>query len=633
MPTLAVSCSALSPVVRRTLISHPRVFRRSSSRFASPTLPSISIARPASSPSATTFTSSGSNNANFARNRVTKNLTEAITHGYNPSRIWSYYMTVINVLGQQNVPLEIHQQVLRHCTAPSAELRVSAPRRLLAGNKPDNPHIHEGRFQSIIRNIRSMGINPSLDDYHFILEQFAAVGHHVGAIQVFKELVHVGVIPEAKTFGLCLQAIAYRLSLPVRRDRRDRLVLQTRKMLDDLMDDMRKYEVPLASVNFDLSFRILKETLEKDAVEKLVKWGYGIDLSNPDRLPLEYVESGSSHSKLDNTRSSPLQFSTSALNTILDVLGYMGDVSRLVQAFEVLTQPLPEASQHLFSSFDDEDDFGESVELPSAFKPPYAMPNTTTYNILLRHLCKLGHATLVRHYILQAVSLDRQTDHRLRQDIRYALKNRQQHFLDNVTAPHFAINRGTLLPALGHSNRDKDLGLMRWLSTKMARIVHKKRADLAFYMDVRERLRESEKEYTNGGQTHRLQRSAFLRPTPSRISDTSTPHRTLQRKRKPDSLFSYNLDELRPPPMKTKQFDIDLHIYILERDIRELDAFTRRLQDTLGRTTQHLKERLGRRVWAGKDIYLATEHKGRTVISREKWREIVGFKPRRSQIA
>lgn len=537
------------------------------------------------------------------RERRFADLTDSLSRSGNPSRVWSYYTRLLNHLGYEKLPLEIHQQVLRQCTPSSAQLRISAARRLIVGNKPINPHIHEGRFQTVIRTMRAFDMTPALDDYNFILEQFAAVGHHVGAMHVYKELVNIGLTPRTKTFGLCLQAIAHRLTLPVAKADRPNLVQQTSKMLADLTSDMQKYGIPLTSVNMDLSIRILKETTDMQGFERLMKWAYGIDLANPDCPPLEYM--GLSTTRLGDAAQSlpvlpaPLPFSTAALNTTIDTLGRLGNVSKLIQAFEVLTQPLPKASQHQFSSFDDDDDFGVADGFVAPrFTPPHASPNTTTYNILLRHLCRGGHAVLARHYLLQAIHLDRHVDRNLRFAVVQAL-------VDQIPAPHFALNRGTLLSPFGESNRDKNVGLMRWLHTKFPGIIKRKKSSLTYFTLVRKNLLSKRKPIG-----------------PSERTPRSRPPRS------DGSVFDLNIDEppeITVPPVS--YLDLNLHIELLQRDLDEITQLERRVADVLGRTTQRVKERLGRRVWAAKDIYLRTSN-ARRKVDRKDWEAIVQFRPR-----
>ncbi|KAG5646401.1 hypothetical protein DXG03_003451 [Asterophora parasitica] len=570
----------------------------------------------------------------FLRYRKFHELKDSLTRGGSPSRVWSYYTDLLNVMGYDQLPLQVHQSVLRKCTPPSAQLRVSAARRIVAENVPSIPHIHEGRFQTVIRNIRAIDQQPALEDYHFILEQFAAVGHHVGAMQVYKEITKTtGITPRTKTFGLCLQAIAHRLTLPIEQELLPQRTTQTHLMMSELISDMQSLQVPFTSAILDLTIRILKETVDVDAFEKLMTWGYGIDLSNPDRLPLHPTQPtlkaalGIAETPLPGL-SVPQPFSTAALNTTIDILGRFGNVSKLVQAFEVLTQPLPRANEHLFSSFDDDDDFGVADNPKTHGRlPPHAIPNTTTYNMLIRHLCRAGHATLARHYLLQAMKLDRTTDSILRYNVyNYPLRR--------VFAPHFAINRGTLLPVFGHSNRDKDVALMRWLSSKIPSILKRKKGSLQFFTTFKENMEKKAERRAALFAAHpnAAPNSAFRRRPASAPSNERLPS-LLERKPVPkpntSSVFEVDVENSAPPspPAPIKRLDIDLHLRVLQRDIEEIEAFQERLRAVLGRNTQRVKERLGRRVWAGKDVYMADEGQRRKV-TRQEWQRVVGFKPK-----
>jgi len=546
----------------------------------------------------------------YAQHSRLNDLDDALKNNGSPSHVWANYTNLLNVVNNENIPIEIHQQVLRRCTPSSQELQIAMVRRLQANNIPTTPHIHEDRFKAIMRNIRILDVRPSLGDYHFILEQFAVVGHFVGSNHVYKELQRIGHKPDHKTFGLCFQSIAHRFTLPIPKSQRSTLPIQAREMFNQYMADMRDHNVPLTPVNLDMMLRILKETLDSEGFESLMRWGYGVDLSNPDRIALEYT------TRTDDKPLIPFPFTTTSLNTTIDMLGRSGNISKLVQAFEVLTQPLPEASQHSFNAFEEDDDFGVSVNVsPSArFSTPYACPNTTTYNMLLRHICRAGHSILARHYILQAIDLDRQTDKRLRQTVcrwdKRLCKAIPQP-LNQVPAPHFSINRQLLLSVMGEGNVDKDLGLLRWLYTKLPYIIRKKTNDLEHYTSLR-------KAYTEAAQSSAGSSNLSPPPTSSPPTDSTPP-----------DLFDLDLEDMTPPETpRIKYLNLDLHVRIITRNLFEIKDFARRLEFVLGRTTERVKERLGRRVWAGRDIYLSTE--GRRVNQmREAWKTIVNFQPRR----
>ena len=543
----------------------------------------------------------------YAQHSRLNDLNDALNNNGSPSHVWANYTNLLNVMNNDNIPIEIHQQVLRRCTPSSEELQIAMVRRLNAHNIPSTPHKHEGRFKAIMRNIRILGVQPSLDDYHFVLEQFAAVGHFVGSNHVFQELKHTGHQPTHKTFGLCLQSIAHRLTLPIPKSQRLKLPVQAREMFNKYMVDMRDHNVSLTPINLDMMLRILKETLDLESFESLMRWGYGIDLSNPDRIALEYT------TRPDGEPLIPFPFTTTALNTTIDMLGRSGNVSKLVQAFEVLTQPLPGANQHSFTAFEEDDDFGVSVNVsPSAsFPPPHASPNSTTYSMLLRHICRAGHSILARHYILQAIYLDLQTERKLRQAVcKWDIEKHKVVLrpLYQVPAPHFSINRLHLLSAMGEGNVNKDLGLLRWVNTKLPFIIRKKTKDLEQYTSLRDDAIQSS---IDGS------RSPPPPPPPIPLSNSRTP-----------DLFDLDLEDSTPPETpQIKYFNINLHIRILTRNLFEIKDFARRLEFVLGRTTERVKDRLGRRIWAGKDIYLSTEGR-RSNQTRESWRTIVNFKPK-----
>ena len=81
-------------------------------------------------------------------------------------------------------------------------------------------------------------------------------------------------------------------------------------------------------------------------------------------------------------------------------------------------------------------------------------------------------------------------------------------------------------------------------------------------------------------------------------------------------------------PVPIKPFDINLHISILQRNLYDAERFAAHLEHLVGRTTQRIKERLGRRVWGGRDIYMADVNR-RIILSREAWARSAGFRERR----
>ncbi|KAG0705458.1 hypothetical protein DFH29DRAFT_278808 [Suillus ampliporus] len=545
----------------------------------------LHIVYDASSGASTTTASQGSSKDIVKQEKLSALIDVLSRETRSYSRVWSCYVDFMSYANHDTLPLEIHQAVLRHCVPSSAVLRTWTARRMQAGQAPRVPHLYEARLKSVMRNIRAAGAEATLQDYHVVLEQFAAVGHYTGAMQVFTELTHVCKLePTSKTFGLCLKAIAHRLSLPIYKTQRADVVADTSKLCRKLLKEMSARGIPSTPFNLDLEMRILKEVLDQEGFYQLMKLGYGIDLDYPDHPPLQ-----------SSNMLSP--FSTAALNTTLDMLGRLGNVAKLVQTFEVLTQPLPpQASRHYSQEFDDEDDFG--ISNPASTEPhqtPHAQPNTTSYNILLKHISRAGHATFARHYLFQAMRLDRQVDRLLRSQL-----YRDPH---RTPAPHFGMNRGTIIPVFGEANRDKNMELMRWVGWVTRMAIRRKKNDIAFYSELRDSL-----------------------PTPKSPSEP-----TSRGAPPPDvsTALDVDLDSPSTPPDSRppeKLFDIYLHLDILQKNLDELVTWYENYYEVaLVRATQRVKERLGRRVWAGKNIYLLSEG-ARVTVPRNAWTRIVNFK-------
>lgn len=548
----------------------------------------------------------GSTPHNVLRERTFNALVNSLSQETpDSSEVWACYVDCTNNLDYHDIPLEIHQKVLRRCVPDPSVLRPTAASGMRGDAPPRAPYVYEARLKTVIRNIRLVGETPTLEDYHYILTQFAAVGHYTGSIQVYNELKHVHKLqPTDHTVALCLRSIAHRLSLPMYKTQRQRIVADAMGSCRKLLEDFKCLDVPLTSVVLDLTIRILKETADEGVFSQIMKMGYGIDLDNLD----------SSITPSDGQTILP--FSTAALNTTLDMLGRFGNTSRLVQAFEVLTQPLPPQASRLYSmDFDDEDDFG--VVNPASTPPhhsPHAPPNTTTYNILLRHLSRAGHTTFARHYLLQASRLDRTADRTLRAQLYYKP--------EDVVPVQLAINREMILSLLGLANRSRDLTLMRFVGVITRRAYKRKTQDIHYYTQLEER---------------HLHSSTPSRPLPSPILPSSSLDRSPSDAHSCPSLSpsecppesSDDSSSSNEPPTLSKRFNLSTHLAVLRKDLNAISAFyVDEYLPAHARLNQRIKERLSRRVRNDKDVFLSTEGR-RTKVLPESWTEIVNYKTER----
>ncbi|KAH9482992.1 Small nuclear ribonucleoprotein G [Psilocybe cubensis] len=538
----------------------------------------------------------------------------------DPSYVWANYSNLLAQLGSYSLPLEVHQKVLRHCTPSIHTIKRAQIRELEKGTHNYSPPDVESRFKILIRNIRGSGLSPTLSDYNFIIQQFAAYGHFEGTRSVYQEILRDGLTPDHRTFGFCLRSLAFRLSLPINEEIRDTIKARIQELFNMYMAEMSKYNVPMTGLNLEVGLRIMKETLNLQGLESILRRGYAIDLSNLDRIPLEYTE------RKDNPI--PFPFSTAALNTTLDILGTLGEVSKMIQAFEVLTQPLQQASQHFFNSFDsdDEGDFGVDVEVSPPFPFPSATPNTTTYSILIRHLCHLGYPSLARHYILDAREKSKQAAIDLQMQVQHHFAKKLP--LNTIPAPRIAISRLILLPAMGEANRNKNVGLMKWLTTKVPTIIRKQQNAVDFYQSIFDAIKNPEYHLPAKRLTKKTKflTSQYPGASPQEKAIAAMGGQPRAPAYSYKELFEADIPDPPPltPPSESQPFNIGLHILILKRNVAELTELNDTLRYIYGRTIQRVKERLGRRVWAGKDIFLRSEG-SRVEVTKEKWKEIVNF--------
>ncbi|KZT72611.1 hypothetical protein DAEQUDRAFT_592719 [Daedalea quercina L-15889] len=562
-------------------------------------------------------------------------------------QVWGTYQHLQHQLHYDKLPLEVHQEVLRKCTLPAVEHRAAAARRLTPPSRKKEKHRHEPRMKMIIRNIRVAGFTPSIDDYHFVLEQFAAVGHYKGSMEVMKEVTKAGLPKTPQTYGLCLQALCHRLAMPYYENQRPRLINEVMDFCTKLQTEMEERRVPFTSVNVDLVVRLFKETSDVEGFQKLLKIAYGIDLSFPDRPPLELwgqtptAEGESSSAVLSGSAEatpSTLPFSTAALTTTIDFFGKLGEVSKLVQAFEVLTTPLPTKSATTSPAYDEdeEDDFGVSNPQVAPWQTPYAVPNTTTYHFLIKWLARARRAHLARHYMLQAIRYEKDVDRQLR--IACARKPQSE-----LVPPHMAVNSQMLLAVFGLANRDKDLELMRWTLYKTGQVIKLKKSHIKYYERRWRWWRLAEKVANES--VAKASDSEDADPAPSEEAPASTESASsaaFSSYFTPSSASEEVVDKtVHVPP--TPYFDVDLtssvpssrtppkpfkigrHLHIIRNDMQQLEDLEERIADAVGRVTQRIKEKLGRRIWHARDIYLS--HLGRrVVISREEWKKKARFR-------
>ena len=549
----------------------------------------------------------------------------------NHNRVWGSYVELLEFFGSAKVPLEVHRSVLRKCAPPAVHVRAIFARKIAEGQRFTEDALFESRFQRVIRNIRAAGDTPALEDYHCVLEMFAAVGNYKGAMMVLQEVGRVGLVKEPRTYALCLQAMCHRLTLPVWHLFRPALVEDVTEQCLNILNEMSSNGVQYASYNVDLAFRILKETMNMDGFTTLLRHAYGLDLAYPDRSPLEYwAKSRNAEGQPDLPMHipAPLPFTLATFNTALDYLGRAGNISKLVQTFEVISTPLPASASNRAYDEDEDDDFGISNPQVAPYKPPHVEPNTTSYRLMLKWVARAGHSVLARHYLLCAIEQERNQGRQLREWVRTRPPA-------DIPSPRLSMTRGLFLPVFSVANRDKNIELLRWVHVKVRRAIRRKQFDIKFYEVIRARWIESgvyqAVRNVEDDLTGDLDENLPAASSTSQFSSFFSPSSTLRQPSSapasdPSSPFAVDLDApLVPPAKEPKKLDIDRHLLLLQRDLEELQQFERHVVDVIGRDNQRVKERLGRRVWAGKDIFLR-DIRQRTEVPKEVWRDMVSFR-------
>jgi hypothetical protein len=596
--------------------------------------------------------------------------------------VWTRYRDLLDVAGVDTVPLEIHQLVLRNAVPSPSSMRVHAQNKYVSVRHPMEPHPHEARMLAIMRNMRTGGAMPTLRDYHWVLDQFAAVGHYAGAERVLREMRMLGVEPVAASYGYVFQACAWRAEQPVKRERADAdaavdfdfdvgeggPVLEVRdaaraRMLRDLhgtfsraLAEMEACGVSMTPPNVDLVARLLRDHAEPAEFDAFVKAVYGLDLAFLDAAPLARTRIFKDTDALAAPKHVAL--STHGLNVIIDTLGRQGRIQKMVEAFEVLTQPLRPAS-FTASAFDEDED--ERAPAVSAPLHPWAEPNGTTFSLLLEHAGRTCNVALVRHYALLAFHTEL-ASWRMR---RAALERGE-----TIPSPGIMLQARMLKPALHVANRTRRMPLLRWVRQIAGDSAKIKLRELVVLQLARERAEAETKSRLPVAAAEVAEaRQPTLGLSPDATIDLASAPPTETEEMAPDastdgvssegalsdgpstdaseaatndtpregstfawlttfftpSTSSSDVAALAPTPRSPRPpLNVETHIRLLTKERDRLVELGRTVEDIHVRTAQRVKERLGRRVWRDADIYVRNADT-RAARSRSEWRQSVHF--------
>lgn len=369
--------------------------------------------------------------------------------------------------------------------------------------------------------MRSAGVEPTITDYHFVLEQMAALGHQRAAYNVYLELVKAGHKPTERTIALTLLALVRRHKMRIFDDHLNAVVAESHGIGDRLMGDLLSLQndpnaAPISPMCFDLACRVFKITGDLNKFLAMLKTGYGVDIMQLDHRPIEFVQRiQANQARLTASRTNiPHQylqgipkFSTHTLNTTLDMLGRSGRVREMVSAFEVLTNPLPanaRADAYQYDTWEDDEPEGASSQSGTSLRSqlsdyvPSATPNTTSMAFMIKHTVDSYKFDLCKHYLLLAIHLDRKSDRRLRRQLRAALRARRSYLEAPATAgaapfvaprvdvPHVSVTYEMFTKVWGLANQKAHMRTLRGLVRTVRRLIRRKRRDISVYRAVLE---------------------------------------------------------------------------------------------------------------------------------------------------
>lgn len=502
-------------------------------------------------------------------NRRKRALRDQNTTAYSThTKIYQQYLATVNGKGGDHIPLEIHQAVLRACTPPHDGLRAYTARLFQEGKLDWHQlgHPYESRFKEIMQNIARAGLEPSVKDYDFILSQFAAAGHYSGVQRYMHKMAKMGLEPTHKTFGYLLQAIAHRLSLRSSSER----PAMVRKLVDIAIQTLREMairQIPPSPMNVDLAFRILSEANDPQGLAELLRLSYGMDLSYLDSPPIDTASVPST--SIANSSPEVMKFSTNALNSLLEAFGRWGQISKMIYVFETLTNPLP-VPEKPDNAFDDDDD--DFLPVQQQWKPHFAEPNTTSFNILIKYCTAHKFHRLAMHYATQLMHEEFMTAVRLRHELR-------KKPLEAVAASRLMVSAKTLRPIQALSDRMHNIPLLKRVIRICTISLKRKYRSWLYYDYAKSKLRPQ------------------LEPSTSNAPTT----------------FS-------SPPSRSAKFEVDSHLWVLGCEIASLYDLRRNARIRLRNVRVREDARMNSRVLRGKAVY-QRDQKAAVIMDPEEWKK------------
>ncbi|KIO34031.1 hypothetical protein M407DRAFT_3750 [Tulasnella calospora MUT 4182] len=416
---------------------------------------------------------------------------------YTPDIVWERYRELDHV-SRDRLPLNLYRGVLRRCTLPPYTFKQRVAEQIRQSERLPSTNLHplEERLLAVLDAMKVAGYQVEVEDYNYVMEHYAMAGHYRGARKLLDEMeLTMKKPPPAETFDYACKAIALHATLPIRNSFEPARRTDLTRAFTSLLEKMKDANLGYTTAVFAAMIPMYRLMEDLEGMERALKLGFGFDIANPDKHPPEFLERVEriAEQAVAAGQAPPIfpHITTSILNNIIIAYGQIGEVAKMITAFEVLTAPLPLPSSPTPTTneqgFDEEEDDApifhdhlhpsETSSLsPSVLASRPCRPNSRTYQELIRW-CSLNESLiLAQHYLRVALNHDREVDAELRNQLRYG---------DGpVWSPPVAVSWTMFRKVYMAAHSKGKTHVIKWLERQANEVLRWKRDDMAWYSQL-----------------------------------------------------------------------------------------------------------------------------------------------------
>lgn len=429
--------------------------------------------------------------------KVNELLSSLSASEYTPNLVWEQYCQLDHV-SRDRLPLKLYQGVLRRCTLPPYTFKQRVAEQIRQRERVPSPDLHplETRLLAVLDAMKVAGYQVEVEDYNYVMEHYAMTGHYRGAKKLLDEMTLTSKKPpSAETFDYAFKAIALHATLPIRKSFEQARRTDLSRAFSNLLERMQEANLGYTTAVFAAMIPIYRLMEDIEGMESALRLGFGFDIVNPDKHPPEFLERMEKFAEQAATAGQAPDvlphITSSILNNIIIAYGQNGDIGKMVTAFEVLTAPLPLPSSSTPTvnelGFDEEEDDApifhdhlhpakDSSLSPTMLSSRPCLPNSRTYQELIRW-CSLNESlTLAQHYLKVALDHDRAVDSDLRAQL--------QQGDGPVWSPSVAVSWAMFRKVYTAAHSKGKTKVVKWLEGQARQVLRWKADDLAWYSQL-----------------------------------------------------------------------------------------------------------------------------------------------------